>query len=155
SSAIPPTPRMRSRHLLRPSTMPESATWVTSFRLFVLCCGRSALSAGSLVGECPSLIEARDRLPVRFGPGPLTRVGLLSLTTVVACIRRLTMAAWLGTVAQRVYAPIPFIPASEIDGESLPRGMCISSIHQDGQGFAPVSEQPVVIPIGMPLIPCR
>ena len=65
------------------------------------------------------------------------------------------MAAWLGMVAQRVCTPLPFIPASRIDGESLPRGMRISSIRQEGQGFAPVNEQPVVIPNGMPLIPRR
>jgi len=90
-----------------------------------------------------------------FWTRPLTRVGLLALTTVQTCIRRLTMAAWLGMVAQRVCTPVPFIPASGIDGESLPRGMRISSIHQEGQGFAPVNEQPVVIPNGMPLIPRR
>ena len=144
---------MRSRYLLRLSTTPESVTGVTSFRLFVLCCGRSALSAGSLLGECLPLVDTEDRLQVRFGPGPLPRVGLLVLTTVQACIRRLTMAAWLGMVAQRVCTPVPFIPASGIDGGSLPRGMRISSIHQEGQGFAPVNEQPVVIPNGMPLIP--
>jgi hypothetical protein len=102
----------------------------------------------------PAQLDGRPT-PCPFWTRPLTRVGLFSLTTVVACIRRLTIAAWLGMVAQRVCTPIPFIPASGIDGESLPRGMCISSIHQEGQEFPPVSEQPVVIPDGMPFIPRR
>src|SRR5262249_6450918 len=72
--------------------------------------------------------------PRPFWTQPITHVGWLRLTTIQTCVRLLPICNSARRDSQLGSALPPFIPASRIEDQSLPWGMCFTSAFE-GQEF--------------------